>query len=61
MLSFLEAPKKLMKKANIDMKNMVWQEIDGRKRHHLVNWHIVASPKIVGSRVLDLTNMNKSL
>jgi hypothetical protein len=38
MLSFLEVPKGFISKADMHRKRMVWQEIDGRKRYHLVNW-----------------------
>jgi hypothetical protein len=62
MLSFLEAPKGFINKADMHRKRMVWQEIDGRKRYHLVNWHTVCLPKDCGGLgVLDLTIMNKSL
>jgi hypothetical protein len=62
MLSFLEAPKGFINKADMHRKIMVWQEIDGRKRYHLVNWHTMCLPKDCGGLgVLDLTTMNKSL
>jgi hypothetical protein len=48
MLSFLEAPKGFIHRADIHRKRMVWQEIDGRKRYHLVNWHTVCLPKDCG-------------
>jgi hypothetical protein len=62
MLSFLEAPKGFIKKADLHRKRMVWDEIDGRKRYHLVNWHTICLPKDCGGLgVLDLPTMNKSL
>jgi hypothetical protein len=62
MLSFLEAPKGFIKKADLHRKRMVWDEIDGKKRYHLVNWHTVCLPKDCGGLgVLDLPTMNKSL
>jgi hypothetical protein len=61
MLSFLEAPKGFIKKEDMNRKIMVWQEIDGKKRYHLVNWHTMCLPKDCGGLgVLDLTTM-KSL
>jgi hypothetical protein len=36
-LSFLEAPKGFIHRADIHRKRMVWPEIDGRKRYNLVN------------------------
>jgi hypothetical protein len=62
MLSFLEAPKGFIQRADIHRKRMAWQELDDRKRYHLVNWHTVCLPKDCGGLgVLDLTTMNKSL
>jgi hypothetical protein len=62
MLSFLEAPKGFIHRADIHRKRMVWQELDDMKRYHLVNWHTVCLPKDCGGLgVLDLPIMNKSL
>jgi hypothetical protein len=62
MLSFLEAPKGFIKKADLHRKRMVWDEIDSKKRYHLVNWHTICLPKDCGGLgVLDLPTMNKSL
>jgi hypothetical protein len=62
MLSFLETPKGFIRKASLHGKWMVWQEIDDKKRLHLVNWHIVCLPKDYGGLgVLDLTSINKIL
>jgi hypothetical protein len=44
------------------IEKMVWQEMDDKKRYHLVNWHTVCLPKDCGGLgVLDLTTMNRSL
>jgi hypothetical protein len=62
MLTFMEDPKGFIHRANIHRKRMVWQEIDDKKRYHLVNWHTIYLPKDCGgSGVLHLTRMNKSL
>jgi hypothetical protein len=62
MLSFLEAPKGFIHRADIHRKRMVWQESGDKKRYHLVNWHTICLPKDCGGLgVLDLTIMNKSL
>jgi hypothetical protein len=62
MLSFLEAPKSFLKKANIYRKRMVWKELDDRKRYHLVKRDIVCLPKDCGGLgVLDLATMKKSM
>jgi hypothetical protein len=62
MISFLESPKGFINKADLHRKRMLWQEIDDKKRYHLVNWHTVCLPKDRGGLgVLDLTTMNKSL
>jgi hypothetical protein len=61
-VSFVEAPKGFIKKAYMHRKRMVWQEIDGKRRYHLVNWHTVCLPKDCGGLgVRDLATMNKSL
>jgi hypothetical protein len=62
MLSFLEAPKDFIEKADLHRKRMVWHEIDGKNRYHMVNWRTVCLPKDCGGLgVLDLATMNKSL
>jgi hypothetical protein len=62
MLSFLEAPKGFIKKVDIHRKRMVWQELEEKKRYHLVNWNTICLPKDCGGLgVLDLTTMNQSL
>jgi hypothetical protein len=62
MLAFLEAPKRFLKKADIIRKRMIWQEMEDKKKYHLVKWDTVCFPKDCGGLgVLDLTTMNKSL
>jgi hypothetical protein len=46
LLSFVEARKRFIKKADMHRKRMVWQEIDGQKRYHLVNWHCVPTQRL---------------
>jgi hypothetical protein len=62
MLSFLEAPKDFLKKADIIRKRMIWQEMEDKKKYHLMKWDTVCLPKDCGGLgVLDLAIMNKSL
>jgi hypothetical protein len=62
MLSFMQAPKGFLKKADIVMKRMIWQEMDEKKKYHLVKWDKVCLPKDRGGlEALDLATMNKSL
>jgi hypothetical protein len=58
MLSFLQAPKGFLKKADIVMKRMIWQEMDDKKKYHLVKCDKVDCGRL---GVLDLATMNKSL
>jgi hypothetical protein len=61
-LSFLEAPKVFIKKADIHRKRMVWQELEEKNRSVLVDQHIVCLPKDCGGLgVLDITTWNQSL
>ena len=62
MLSFLEAPKGVLKKWDIHRKRMIWNENENKKKYHLVKWETVCLPKESGGLgVLDLGTMNKSL
>jgi hypothetical protein len=54
MLSFLEAPKGFIDRADIHGKRIVWQEIDGKRRYHLVNWHTVCERTFVPFYIFDL-------
>jgi hypothetical protein len=61
MLSFLEALKGFIKKANIIRKRMIWQELYDKK-YHLMKWDTLCLPQDCGGLgVLDLATMNKSL
>jgi hypothetical protein len=62
MLPFLEAPKGFIKKPDIIRKRMIWQELDDKKKYHLVKWDTVCLPQDCGGLgVLHLATMNKSL
>jgi hypothetical protein len=58
LLSFLEDPKSFLKKVDIVRKRMIWQELDDKKKHHLVN--VGDLPRDYGGLgVIDLETMNK--
>lgn len=62
MLSFLEAPKGVVKRLDYFRARLLWQEQQGRRKYHLVNWPNVCLPKDCGGLgILDLTAMNQSL
>lgn len=62
MLSFLEAPKGVIKRMNYFKARLLWQEHHDKRRCHLVNWANVCMPKDCGGLgVLDLATMNQSL
>lgn len=41
MLSFLEAPKGVLKRWDYHRARMLWQESDDRKMYHLVSWQSI--------------------
>lgn len=55
MLSFLEAPKGVLKNMNSSRSRMVWQESQEKRRYHMVNWPTICMPKGCGGLgILDL-------
>lgn len=62
MLFFLEAPEGVIKRRDQFRSRLLWQEYNGKKKYHLVNWPTVCLPKDSGGLgILDLQDMNKSL
>lgn len=62
MLSFLSAPKGVLKRINHFRARLLWQEHQGKKTYHLVNWPAVCMPKDCGGMgILDLDIMNQCL
>jgi hypothetical protein len=47
MLSFMEAPKGFLMKADIIRITMIWPELEDKKKYHLVKWDIVCDSCII--------------
>lgn len=61
MMSFLQVPKGVVKRMDYFRARFLWQEDDGIKKYHVVNWPAICQPKDQGGfGVLDLISMNKS-
>lgn len=62
MLSFLEAPKGVLKRLDYFRARLLWQETQDKRKYHLVNWPSVCLPKDSGGLgILDLASVNQSL
>ncbi len=62
MLSFYELPKGVQKRLDFFRARFLWQDDQGVKKYHLVNWPTVCLPKDQGGLgVLDLRKMNMAL
>lgn len=62
MLSFYKLPKGVKRRLDFFRARLLWQEDQGARKYHSVNWPIVCSPKDQGGLgVLDLEVMNLSL
>lgn len=62
MLSFYELPKGVQKRQDFFRVKFLWQDDQGVKKYHLVNWPTVCLPKDQGGLgVLDLRKMNMAL
>lgn len=62
MLSFYRIPVGVRKRLDYFRSRLLWQEDQGTRKYHLVNWPSVCTPKDLGGLgVLDLDLMNISL
>jgi hypothetical protein len=62
MLSFYRMPVGVKEKIDRIRNNFLWDETEGHKKYHLVNWQTICMPKDQGGLgVLDLEKMNISL
>lgn len=62
MISFYKLPKGVQERIDYFRKRFLWQEDQGIRKYHLVNWPLVCSPRDQGGLgVLDLEAMNKAM
>jgi hypothetical protein len=62
MISFFKLPKGVKEKMDFFRRRFLWQEDQGIRKYHLVQWPIICSPRDQGGLgVLDLDIMNKAL
>lgn len=62
MLSFYRIPKGVKEKMDFVRRRFLWQEDQGIRKYHLVQWLVVCSPKEQGGLgIRDLDIMNKAL
>lgn len=62
MFSFYRIPKGALEKIDYFRRRYLWQEDQGIRKYHLVQWPIVCSPRDMGGLgISDLETMNKAL
>lgn len=62
MLSFFRVPIGVREKMDFLRRRFLWQEDQGIRKYHLVNWNTICSPReIEGLGILDLEAMNIAL